>query len=468
MYDKYFLVNSLSDAIELYSRDSEHTRIIAGGTDLVLEIERGLHPEIVNIVDISRINGLDEITIDEKNIIHIGPIVTHSKVVSSSIIYQYAKCLYQACEKVGSPQIRNRGTVVGNVATASPANDTISALIALNAKIIVSSKDGNRIIDLQNFFQGVRKTVLKPGEIITEIFFNSLNENEKSSFSKIALRNTQAISLANVTVILNIKNNLIIDSRVAMGAVSPTIVRAKNAEVYLTGKEPSEAVFSNVGEIASNEISPISDIRASEKYRKEMIAVYVKRALMATAIDNNKKMAKPVLLWGKETSINRPLCENSIEMDQDSILEININGKDFQVQNAFQKNLLDVIRENALLTGTKEGCGEGECGACTVYLDGIAVLACLIPAPRAHKSTIVTIEGIAEPEKLHVVQQSLIDEGAVQCGYCTPGFVMSAIKLLEEIPDPTQDEIKIGISGNLCRCTGYYKIISAIEKAAKG
>lgn len=155
-------------------------------------------------------------------------------------------------------------------------------------------------------------------------------------------------------------------------------------------------------------------------------------------------------------------------MDENHLvkMKLTVNGEEVSMMVKGGRRLLDFLRDDLHLTGSKEGCGEGECGSCTVLLDGNSVLSCLTPMERANGRSVITIEGVGSPTNLHPVQAALINEGGVQCGMCTPGMVMSAIDLLQRNPDPTVEEIIEGISGNLCRCTGYKKIIFGVQHAA--
>lgn len=144
-----------------------------------------------------------------------------------------------------------------------------------------------------------------------------------------------------------------------------------------------------------------------------------------------------------------------------------VNGKSVSVNVKPYARLIDVLREELNLTGTKEGCGVGECGACTVIVDGQSVNSCLALAASMEGKSITTIEGLMENDRLHPIQQAFIDHHALQCGFCTPGLILSTKALLDNNPNPTKEEIKIGISGNLCRCTGYEQIIEAIEDVSK-
>ena len=148
-------------------------------------------------------------------------------------------------------------------------------------------------------------------------------------------------------------------------------------------------------------------------------------------------------------------------------ISFSVNGEPKTVHAYPMERLLDVLRQQLQLSGTKEGCGEGECGSCAVLMDGILVNSCLVPVLQAAGSSVITIEGLAAGETLHVLQEAFLECGGAQCGICTPGMILAAVHLLNGTPEPTTEEIREGLSGNLCRCTGYSQIIDAVSEAAR-
>lgn len=472
MWTHYVNANSLDEATAILAEQGEKARIIAGGTDLILELERGVRRGIETLIDISRVPGLNGVTLDEEGIIHLGPLVTHNHCVASPLLRQYAFPLVQAAWQVGSPQIRNRGTIAGNLITASPANDTIPPLMALGAWVVLRSARGSRRVPLSEFYTGVRKTVLQPDELLAEIAFPAMKATQRGTFVKMGLRRAQAISVVDAAILLELDTDRVQSAIITLGAVAPTIVFAEEAQDFLAGQSLTDEVIEQAARLAAHAARPIDDLRGSADYRRYLAATLVRRGLRALREGQEQAGVpkEPVLLWGRTNEEAAPKAaagQGAAFHAGREPIHATINGREYTFTSGHEKTLLRLLREEAGLIGTKEGCAEGECGACTVFLDGKAVMACLVPAPRAHGAEIVTIEGLARGEQLHPLQETFIQDGAVQCGYCTPGFIMSGVKLLEEKPSPAQDDILQAIAGNLCRCTGYYKIIQAIEDASK-
>ncbi len=489
MWQTYLRPADLDETLPLLRQYAGAARIVAGGTDVLVQLSRGVNPT-TTLIDISALRELKYVR-DDGALIRLGGLATHNDVLASHVCVERALPLAQACWEVGAPQIRTRATVAGNLVTASPANDTITPLIALDAEVALVSVDGERVMPLREFYAGFRQTVLRPDELLREIRVPALQAHQRGLFLKLGLRRAQAISVINVALVLSFDGDIVTEARVALGCLAPTIVRAPSVEGFLAGRRLDAAACAEAGRLAANDVTPIDDVRGSAAYRSATLAGLIAQGLArlaataqaGSAEDRSMRphsteagstgpqgtearnggprnwmgMDAPVLLYSGEATPSAPPFTGTVATT--------INGRPYRLAGAATMTLLNALREEAGLTGTKEGCAEGECGACTVWLNGQAVMSCLVPAAQAHGGAITTIEGLAGPHELHPLQSAFIAHGAVQCGYCIPGMLMAGAKLLQERPQPTLDEARVALSGNLCRCTGYRKILDAVLAA---
>jgi carbon-monoxide dehydrogenase medium subunit len=475
MWQTYLQPTSLDEALGLLHDYGETARIVSGGTDVLVELQRGVRPT-KTLIDMSAVPGLKYIR-EEEGVIRLGALATHNDVLASSVCARRALPLSQACWEVGAPQIRTRATITGNLVTASPANDTIAPLLALDAELVLASRDRERVVPLREFYRGLRQTVLAPEELVSEIRIPGMTPNQRGVFLKLGLRQAQAISVINIAAVLTFSGDLVTAARVALGCVAPTVIRAATIEDYLVGKRLDSEVLGQAGKLACSDARPIDDVRGSASYRLAVL-----ETLLTTALE---RLASGAEAAGWEERLERPIRLETPALPRvhtpfAGTIRTTINGTPYTLSDASGKNLLNLLREDAHLTGTKEGCAEGECGACTVWLNGQAVMSCLVPAAQAHDATVTTIEGLAATVReranpsdvsassttveLHPLQQAFIQCGAVQCGFCIPGMLMAGAKALEECPHPSDESIRIALSGNICRCTGYRKILDAMGR----
>ncbi len=277
---EYLQPTTVEEAVSLLSRYDGKAKVVAGGTDLVVQMKtKAIRPKYV--IDITGIPELEYIKYDDQHGLRIGALTTIRALETASELHQRYPIISQAASQLGSVAIRNVGTIGGNLCKASPAAETVPTLIALSARAKIFGLDGERVVPVEDFATGPGSTILKPGELLTEIQVPVLPPNTKCIYLKHAIRGTIDLAIVGVAVVVNLEpeGEVCQDIKIVLGAVAPTPIRAWKAEEILKGKKISNDLIGKSAQMASDESRPISDVRASAEYRKEMVKVFTRQAL---------------------------------------------------------------------------------------------------------------------------------------------------------------------------------------------
>ena len=487
---EYLEPASLEEAIALLGRYGDRAQVLAGGTYLLVQMKmERLAPEYV--INVSGLPGLESIVPHEGGL-RIGALTKIRALRNSPPIRAGYAALAESCAAFGSTQIQMMGTVGGNLCNGSPASDTVPALTALDARLVLAGSQGERVLPVEEFLLGPGQTALREGELLVAIELPSPPSplgggaagGVGSAFIKLS-RVAADLAKASVAAMLVRDGDRVVDCRLAFGSVGPTVARAREAEHLLAGKPFSAELALEAGRIASGEISPIDDVRSTAWYRREVV-----KALTHDVLQVAWKRAGQEAGGRKQEAGNGVLCNTQhatrntdhgsritnhesrptlhLHPTDSHPISLTVNGIPHTLSVAPNELLLNVLRERLQLTGTKYGCGIGECGACTVQLDGAPALSCLVLAVAVDGSEVLTVEGLAGLDgDLDPLQEAFIEHNAFQCGYCTPGMLMMTKGLLAEIPSPTEDDVRDYLKGNRCRCTGFAGVVRAVMQCVE-
>lgn len=498
MYDMKALheAKSVDDAVRLLL-EYPQAQIIAGGSDVLVQMREGKRAgaELVSIYGLDELRG---VVMEEDGTIRIGSLTSFSHITKDLIIQKYINVLGEAVDMVGGPQIRNIGTIGGNTCNGVTSADSASTLFAWDAVIELAGPDGIRRIPIKDFYIKAGKVDLRPGEIQTAILIpREAYEGYEGYYIKYAMRNAMDIATlgCSVNVKLSEDKKTFTDVRIAYGVAGPVPMRAVHAEAAGRGLEVTEENIGKIGDTVLEDVTPRDSWRASKAFREHISKLLCKRALreavrraggviseesqaaMAPNTSDNEetvtgeKKEAPASISG--ASEGSETAKHTIMTDSESgkqykLVRCRINGVERETMVDVRESLTDMLRNDYSLTSVKKGCEVGECGACNVIIDGECYNSCIYLAVWADGKEIRTLEGLMGPAgELSDIQQAFIDEAAVQCGFCTPGVIMSAEEILESGKEYTRDELRKQLSGHLCRCTGYENILNAVEKTMK-
>ena len=464
---EYLQPRSVKEAVAVLARYGDRARVLAGGTDLIVQMKmERLAPKY--LVDIRKMPGLRGITFSSGSI-HIGAGSSIWTLRHDPDIRTHFPAFAEACASFSTTQVQFMGTIGGNLCNGSPASDCAPILIALGARAVIQDADGQRQLPLEDFFLGPGKTALRSGELLVGVAIPRPQPGTGSAFLKIG-RVTADLAKVNAAAVLVREGDRIASCRLAFGSVAPKPMRMNKAEALLAGQAFGADIVAEAARIAAQEAAPIDDVRSTAWYRREIVRVLAFDGLHKAweragrqGTEEWKRTAEPAESAPGAEGPAGTFTPDPESRIRDHEIELMVNGVRHRLSVAPNELLLNVLRERLSLTGSKYGCGIGECSACTVQVDGQPMLSCLVLAVAAHGRDILTVEGLQGADgKLHPLQEAFIEHAGFQCGYCTPGMLLTAKSLLADTPRPTEEGVRDYLKGNLCRCTGYASIVRAV------
>ena len=437
---RYLRAESVDGALRALA-DNPDARPLAGGQSLIAMMNlRLVRPAC--LVDINRVAGLDYVREDGDGVA-IGTLARHNDVKHSDLVRARCPLLTEAYESIAHHTVRNRGTLGGNLCHADPSSETPAVMVAVGATLVLQSVGGRREVAAEEFFHGPYETAARQDELLVEIRLPGRG-TDGWAFAEVSNRHGD-FAIAVVATTLRLADGRCEAARVVASAVGEHAARLTPAEDALTGGAIDDAAIERAAEAAAGAIDPHSDSHADAAYRRDAVAALTRRTLRRGG---------------------RALRLREGAMERETI-SVTVNGRAYEREIEPRRLLSDFLRDDLRLTGTHVGCEHGVCGACTVMMDGVTARSCLTFAVMVDGAEIETIEGLGSVDAMHPVQQAFWEKHGLQCGFCTPGMLMTAVELLERTPDPSVDDIRDAISGNLCRCTGYQTIVDSIRHAAR-
>ena len=470
----YYAPQTLAEALDRVAELGYAAKVLAGGQSLIPAMNYRL-AQPAALVDLNNVAELFYIRPATDGGVLIGAMTRTGTVEHDPVAAQRAPLLTEAIPHIAWPQIRNRGTFGGNVAHADPAGHLPAITVALNARYHVKGKRSDRWLSADEFFVAAFTTALEPDELLVEVALPPMPPRSGWSYRQ-AARQAGAEAMVGVAAVVALDERGRCShariSYVSVGEVPPV---AHNAAKILIGQTPTaEAIRAAAEAAAAHDVDPGEDIHATAAYRRHLVRTLTRQALTEAferAKTGDAGLGIRDLGLGMRDSRSNPQSpipniQSPIPNPQ-SPITVTVNGTRYTRTVEPRMLLSDFIRHELGLTGTHVGCEHGVCGSCTVLFDGQPIRSCLTFAVQAHGHEIRTVEGLGTMEKLHPLQEAFRDAHALQCGFCTPGFLMTLVPFLQQNPHPTEQEIRQAISGNLCRCTGYQHIVEAVKLAAE-